>query len=97
MFPTAFKEENGVLNPPAGMSLDECTPLSIWRGEVETGSNVVISCWKPTKEELDEIIKTGRVWLIIWGQTMPPAVVGGISPFERAKSDDSGKAGSELS
>lgn len=89
MFPSAFKEENGVLNPPPGVSLDECTPLSVWRGPLNTGRDVVITCWKPTKEELDEIVKTGRVWLMIWGETMPPAALTGISPFEKAKPDGS--------
>ena len=36
---------------------------------------VVISCWKLTKEELDLINKTGRVYLTVLGETMPPVAL----------------------
>lgn len=95
MFPTGFDEENGVLHPPPGVDIEEVQMLSVWRGgikDIETGklSPVVISCWKPTKEELEEINKTGRVWLYIWGETMPPASVGGQNPFKLAETKDNG-------
>ena len=81
MFPSGFAEENGVLGAPAGMTPDECEPLSVWRGANDLGAAVVVSCWKVTPEELREIEKTGRVWLVVLGQTMPPVVVLGTSPF----------------
>jgi hypothetical protein len=42
---------------------------------------VVISCWKVTQEELEEIQRTGRVWLMVYGVTMPPVVLCGVRPF----------------
>lgn len=81
MVPTAFDEENCVLDGPSGTTSKECGPLSVWRGNLEDKTPVVISCWKPTAEELEEIRKTGRVWVMIWGQTMPPILPLGISPF----------------
>lgn len=81
MVPTGFDEENGVLNPPPGMSPDECEALSVWRGPQENGTPVVISCWKPTAEELAEINRTGRVWLLVLGLTMPPIQPTGHYPF----------------
>ncbi len=80
MVPTAFDEENGVLDRPPGMSDDECGPLSVWRGMMGK-SPVVISCWKPTTEEMEEIKRTGRVWLLVVGESMPPIAPIGISPF----------------
>jgi hypothetical protein len=81
MTPASFDESNVVLDKPQDMSYDECDALSVLRTETTEGLPVVISCWKPTKEELDEIIKTGRVWLTIYGYTMPPAYVSGTKPW----------------
>ncbi len=86
MIATAFDEENGVLDRPSAATPGECEPLSVWRGplEMEAGHTipVVISCWKMTAEELAEVQRTGRVWLMVWGQTMPPACLDGINPFK---------------
>lgn len=71
-----FEEANDNLGPPEGMSYDECTALQICRAEVKDYP-IIISCWKLTQEELDEIVKTKRVWLMVLGQTMNPVVVSG--------------------
>lgn len=81
MTPTAFDEENAVLDPPVDMTLDECSVLSVYKGNMQDGTPVVISCWKPTKEEWEEIQKTGRVWLIVYGNGMPPVALTGNKPF----------------
>lgn len=80
MNPTSFDESNHVLGAPKGMSADECLPLSVCM--TSNGQHdVVVSCWKVTAEELEEIKKTGRVWLIVCGKTMPPVWLNGTSPF----------------
>jgi hypothetical protein len=63
------------------MSRDECESLSVWRGPTTDGHAVVISCWKLTTEEMSEIQKTGRIWIIVYGRTMPPIAASGTSPF----------------
>lgn len=80
MMPSAFDEENAVLDPPPGgrMGIES---LSVCQTVDHVGTPVVVSCWKATREELDEIARTGRVWLIIMGETMAPAHVLGSSPF----------------
>lgn len=80
MVPASFEESNLVLDKPPEMSYDQCDALSVALAN-QNGMPVVISCWKPTKEELEEITRTGRVWLIITGRTMPPASVSGHNPF----------------
>lgn len=82
MIATAFDEENCVLDAPPGMTPDECTPLSVFRGAADGGIPVVISCWKPTVAEMEEIRKTGRIWITICGHTMPPIDPSGFSPFK---------------
>jgi hypothetical protein len=78
---TAFDEENSVLDGPPGTTSEEVQPLSVWLGKMDSGNRVVISCWKPTKEEMEEIQRTGRVWIVIMGETMPPIAPMGCSPF----------------
>ncbi|CAN0268340.1 unnamed protein product [Scytosiphon promiscuus] len=77
MQPAAFPGATGILGPPPGATEDTVSSLYIHRS-----GGTVISCWKPTAEELAEIQRTGRVWLHIWGPSMPPACVMGHSPFE---------------
>jgi hypothetical protein len=82
MIATAFDEETGVLDAPPGMSPEECSMLSVYQGQYPDGTPIVISCWKPTAEEWEEMRQTGRVWVIVCGRTMPPIAVTGHKPFE---------------
>lgn len=75
---TSFDESNHSLGPPPGVSEDECSSLAVF-----VDGKHVVSCWKLTREELEEVNRTGRVWLTIWGRTMPPACVQVASPFKQ--------------
>lgn len=82
MFPASFDESNHVLGKPEDMSHEDCACLAVFIGEQPNNLPVVVSCWKPTAEELEEINRTGRVWLGIIGHTMPPAWLSGHNPFD---------------
>jgi hypothetical protein len=79
--PANFKESNDTLSKPANMTHEECEPLCICRTCQPDGLPIVVSCWKVTAEELAEITKTGRIWLIVCGASMPPVQVSGLKPF----------------
>ncbi len=81
MVPASFDESNQVLSRPGNMTDDECTALSVLQARDTSGRPVVISCWKVTREELEEIRRTGRVWLIVPGDIMPPVALSGTRPF----------------
>lgn len=83
--PSSFNESNFVYDTPKGVDPDEITPLSCF---VQTKPPLTVSCWKLTKEELEEINKTGRVWLYVYGHPIPPVAVGGLSPFEESDGPD---------
>lgn len=71
--PATFAEANLVLGPPVGMTEDEVMRLPVLRIDGR-----LVSCWMPSAEELAEIIRTGRVWLSVWGrETQPPVLVSG--------------------
>lgn len=69
------------------MTDEQCMDLKVWRGEAphdDAGNTypAIISCWKLSKEDLDEINRTGVVWLSITGLGMPPVSVFGENPFK---------------
>lgn len=68
---------NAVLGAPAGWDQGElpCGALPITRTEVE-GKPAVVSYWKPTAEELAELVAGGAVVLWVIGATMPPVSLG---------------------
>ena len=91
--PTSFAESNAVLDKPPSMSYDECAAISIMRGSVGLGGTenrmpVVMTCWKLTQEELDDINRTGRIWVLVCGETMPPMCVEGMKPEIRGDDEN---------
>lgn len=86
MIACSFDESNTVLGRPREECGSEVECLSVCRTETVDGTPVVISCWKLTAEELAEINRTGRVWLLVVGETMPPVALNGLRPF----ADESG-------
>lgn len=86
MLPISFPQQNIVFTKPAGMSDDQCGDLCVWKGNVsidEAGNTMpaLISCWKLSKEDLEEIQKTGTIWLSITGEVMPPVSLFTETPF----------------
>jgi len=83
MIPSNFDQANSQLLPPEGMSEDEVGTLCAYRGVYEeTDEPFVVTCFKPTREELDEIEKTGRVWVIMLGESIPPISISSENPWE---------------
>ncbi len=78
---TSFEESNAVLGKPDGMSHEQCESLAVLRTETTGGIPTVVSCWKLTRAELDEVNRTGRIWVSVAGVTMPPIAVDGEKPF----------------
>lgn len=93
MIPTSFDESNLVLNPPEGVSVEEVGVLSVCAGTDYNGGPVLVSCWKMTIEEMAEFKRSGRVWLTVQGEAMPPVLLDCVSPFEvRAASSPDGRS-----
>jgi hypothetical protein len=45
------------------------------------GQPQIATCWEFTDVELEEILKTGKVWVSIVGQGLPPILVTGNKPW----------------
>ena len=72
-FPASFDESNLVLMADSvgddGASVDSCWSdgadcLSVLKAVLDE-QPCLISCWKLTADELQEIIRTGRVWIAV--------------------------------
>lgn len=71
--PMWFEEANITLGPPGGMEAD-VVPLPVHR----TVDGQLVSCWQVTADELEEIVRTKKVWISVWGgATQPPVFVTG--------------------
>ena len=76
MEPKKFDQKNTVIGPPPGFE-ETIIPLPAF---VDQQVGMAVSCWKPTPEELEEINKTGEVWLTV-PLPHPPVSVSGFCPI----------------
>lgn len=76
-----FPESNSVLGPPQGLTEEEVYSLNVWQGLNSDKIPITISCWKLTQEEIDHLLKGGRLWLHIFGGGMPPVGLTTQHPF----------------
>lgn len=86
MLPVDFEERNFVYGKPAGMTDEQCCDLPVWKGSAPVDEQgtlypVIISCWKLSKEDLEEVQRTGCLWLSITGNGMPPVSIFTENPF----------------
>lgn len=81
MYPTSFEQANKIFDKPLDMTRDECTPLNTHVSLDVNGGVMIISCWKPTHDEIAEICRTGRVWCYHWGAGLQPHALSGHNPF----------------
>ena len=86
MMPVSFEGSNFVFTKPSDMTDEQCSDLPVWKGNIpidEDGNFVpaIISCWKLNKEDLEEIAKTGHIYLSITGNGMPPVSLFTEHPF----------------
>lgn len=56
--------------------------LPAWSGTDTRGLSQIISCWKLTPRELQEVALTGVVWIGIMGTRQPPVWIAGLNPFD---------------
>lgn len=77
MIPQRFAEANQVLHRPANLTEEQCQSV---HAHVSQATRQVVTCWKPTAEELVKINLGEPIWLILWGG-MPPACLTVERPF----------------
>jgi hypothetical protein len=86
MLPTTFEGCNKVYSKPKGWTDDQCSDLPVWEGRApidDKGNTVptIISCWKLSKEDLEEVQRTGVIYLSICTTVQPPVPLFTENPF----------------
>lgn len=73
MMPISFKQQTHVI--PGG---ENHVDIPVYREGLRT-----VSCWQLNKEEIDQIVKTGTIWLHVVGNTFPHMKMSGHDPFKK--------------
>jgi len=86
MLPVTFEQQNKIYTKPEGWTDEQCSDLSVWQGQtpIDDHGNMspsIISCWKLSKEDIEEIKRTGVIWLCISSDGMPPVSLFTENPF----------------
>lgn len=86
MLPTTFPEHNKIYTKPESWTDEQCSDLPVWEGQApvdESGTmaQAIISCWKLSKEDLEEIQRTGVIWLQVHAGVMMPVSLYTENPF----------------
>lgn len=91
MTPVDFPQSNNTLGKPSNMTDEQCLPLPVHHYHQDFGPDseggdpvripAIISCWKLTPEELEEINRTGIVWVNTLGTSLAPFSVFVKNPF----------------
>lgn len=85
MIPVTFQESNFVFTKPASMTDEQCSSLPVFKGRDQEGFPVIISVWRFSKEDLEEIEKTGQIYLSIYNEGMPPVSLFTENPFKNVE------------
>lgn len=84
MHPIQFTEQNGVLVGPP--DLDDCLDLPYHKGfDIQRQGKplrTVTCCYELNKEEIEELVKTGKFYMVFYGRTIPPIMPIVENPFK---------------
>lgn len=91
MIPVDFPERNFVFTKPKGWTDEQCSDLPVWRGQVpidEVGNTAetIISCWQPSKEDIEAIVAGKPIFLYVTGSGQPPVSLSTDCPFVKQES-----------
>jgi hypothetical protein len=90
MTPVTFPEQNNEFKKPSDLTDDQCASLPVWQGAIQFPDGLklpaIVSCWRLSEEELEEIKRTGVVWLSVIGTGTPPVCVFAENPLKNAQS-----------
>lgn len=94
MKPTQFKEQNLIFKAADGMNdsvdlpvhkgrqpMPEPETLPVHKGFTQERYPVIISAWKLSKSELEQVKQTGIIYVSVFTHKLPPLFLSVESPF----------------
>lgn len=88
MKPTSFDAQNFTFTKPEGWTDDQCKDLPVFRGYTPEGLEVIISKWALEPSEIEEINRTGAIYLWIHAAFQPPVQLQTENPFTAGKAQE---------
>jgi len=80
MIPVTFKHANDECTNDGDLKNVSMLPLPCHVG-YESDMQSIVTCWQLSKEDLEEVAKTGVVWLVIRGNQQPICRIQTEYPF----------------
>ena len=77
MVPVGFSEANTTVED---LTEGSEIVMEVQQGQMRNGEICLVSCWKMTQAEYEEVMRTKRVWLIVYGEMHPSLEVTGLQP-----------------
>lgn len=77
-----FKEQNLVFRKPNDMTDKQCRSLPVYKGKTDEGYPIIVSCWKLSEEDLEEVKKSGLIYLSMLSEGIQPVALSVASPFK---------------
>lgn len=80
MIPLSFPEQSQV------MKGNDCLDLPAHVSMVQIGDRIMwqtVTCWKPTEDELSDLLTGKCLWMRVMAAPTPPVWVGTESPFPK--------------
>lgn len=75
MIPVKFDEANCNFGPPSDLEESQCHTIPAYKGTVQQGSvegsHIVVVAWKPSEQELRELVNGSPIFL---------SMIGGLAP-----------------
>lgn len=59
-----------------------CNPLPAVHVTYADGMTAVVTAWELTEQEVADVVKAGRIWLEVRGDTQPPVILTTRCPYE---------------
>lgn len=86
MLAVDFPQSNDTLKKPVTLKDEQCASMRVWKGtgpidEKGTMAPLIISVWKFTKEDIEEIQRTGTIYLVCASDQQPPVSLITENPF----------------
>lgn len=84
MKPVDFPNRNFIYQKPPNMTDEECSPLPVFKGRDEMNYPVVISCWDLSEQDMEQLRKTGKIYLMMYtAGPICPVCVTPFPPFKK--------------
>lgn len=81
MLPSDFEQKNKVYTKPEGWTDEQCSDLPVWQGKDVNGNSVIVSYWKPNKEDIETLSNGGGIYLKMITPVQCPVELTTESPF----------------